>query len=157
MIEKLKPCPFCGGEAKLSTYYDFYKAHCNSDNCLAEVSVGDVYNGVGKWYGSVAEAIAAWNTRADDVEELRKALEFERAENGWAREFLNRIGPKCGRSDCRSLVDYVEQLEANNTHAERTCEAKLCCDGFYRCTECNHVMLPSSNYCSNCGAKVVDE
>lgn len=65
MTRELRPCPFCGGEAMLSTYYDFYKVHCNSDDCWAEVSVGDAYNGVGKWYGSVDEAIAAWNIRAE--------------------------------------------------------------------------------------------
>lgn len=41
-----------------------------------------------------------------------ETLEDEKAENGWAREFLNRIGPKCGKPDCPSLVAYVEQLEA---------------------------------------------
>lgn len=55
--------------------------------------------------------------------------------------------------------DYVTgeyAVDVWNTRAERTCEAKLCCDGFYRCTECGHSMLPSSNYCPNCGAKVVE-
>lgn len=62
--------------------------------------------------------------------------------------------------DCRAtLGDFDtknEAIAAWNTRAERTCEAKLCCDGFYRCTECGHSMLPSSNYCPHCGAKVVE-
>ena len=45
---------------------------------------------------------------------LREDLEFERSENGWAREFLNRMGQKCGTKDCPSLVDYVTNLEADN-------------------------------------------
>lgn len=77
MTENLKPCPFCGGEAKLSTYYDFYKVHCNSDDCWAEVSIGDAYNGVGKWYGSVAEAVDAWNTRAE------RTCHFEERHGDW--------------------------------------------------------------------------
>ena len=45
---------------------------------------------------------------------LREDLEFERSENGWAREFLNRMGQKCGTKDCPSLVAYVTNLEAEN-------------------------------------------
>jgi len=45
---------------------------------------------------------------------LLEDLEFERSENGWAREFLNRMGQKCGTKDCPSLVAYVTKLEAEN-------------------------------------------
>jgi hypothetical protein len=45
---------------------------------------------------------------------LREDLEFERSENGWAREFLNRMGQKCGTKDCPSLVAYVTKLESEN-------------------------------------------
>lgn len=45
------------------------------------------------------------------IEELEEELADEKAENGWAREFLNTIGPRCGKSDCPSLVSYVNQLE----------------------------------------------
>lgn len=45
-------------------------------------------------------------------DELRDELEFEKSENGWARDFLNRMGPKCGTADCPSLVAYVNNLEA---------------------------------------------
>lgn len=45
---------------------------------------------------------------------LRENLEFERSENGWAREFLDRMGRKCGTKDCPSLVAYVDKLESEN-------------------------------------------
>ena len=51
---------------------------------------------------------------ADENAELREDLEFERSENGWAREFLNRMGQKCGTKDCPSLVAYVTKLEDEN-------------------------------------------
>ena len=54
------------------------------------------------------KAVRAENTK------LREDLEFERSENGWAREFLNRMGKKCGTKDCPSLVAYVTNLEAEN-------------------------------------------
>lgn len=45
---------------------------------------------------------------------LRDELDFERSENGWVREFLDRMAEHCGTNDCPSLVAYVEQLEAEN-------------------------------------------
>lgn len=58
MIEKLKPCPFCGGKAILA--YDsssdescqtMYTVEC--ENCIANIS----------WDTSKLKAIAAWNRR----------------------------------------------------------------------------------------------
>lgn len=70
------------------------------------------------------ESLRAENRELHDKrDELHEQLEYEKSENGWAREFLNRIGPKCGKPDCRSLVDYVAQLEA---------EAKRTDDGWIR-------------------------
>lgn len=50
----------------------------------------------------------------EERDKLREDLEFERSENGWVREFLNRMGPKCGTKDCPSLVAYVDKLELEN-------------------------------------------
>lgn len=59
-MEKLKPCPFCGGEAVFrgQTYYYIW---CKS--CLAETRGSE----------NKEEAIEAWNSRADviDAVELR--------------------------------------------------------------------------------------
>lgn len=53
---------------------------------------------------------------------LREELEFERCENGWAREFLNRMGQKCGTKDCPSLVAYVIKIESDNAKLRELCE-----------------------------------
>jgi Lar family restriction alleviation protein len=56
-VEKLKPCPFCGGEAVLAWKVPrkriLYWVVCNG--CPARIDEG------GKW--SELEAIAIWNTR----------------------------------------------------------------------------------------------
>ena len=52
MTDKLKPCPFCGGEAeKQWGMMAIYWVECT--DCGAE----------GSQHGSLEEAIAAWNTR----------------------------------------------------------------------------------------------
>lgn len=69
-MDELKPCPFCGGEAKLhqTTYGNNIAAYvvwCGNRNC--DVSPTTRYRRFRK------EAIEAWNRRAEDEE-----LEFTR-------------------------------------------------------------------------------
>lgn len=57
----LKPCPFCGGEADISdegigTEPERYWAYCSNPACFVEGTAA---------YATEAEAIAAWNSRAE--------------------------------------------------------------------------------------------
>lgn len=59
MTAELKPCPFCGGEAsefKDRGHSTAYNVGCFNNYCTTEPNT---------WAGTKAEAIAAWNTRAD--------------------------------------------------------------------------------------------
>ena len=53
MRDKLKPCPFCGGEAGLAIVKLWNHVYCNS--CHARTTM----------YSSEEQAIDAWNTRAN--------------------------------------------------------------------------------------------
>ena len=63
MTEELKPCPFCGGEAKLLTMTyrggQVYGVFCTSD-LNAEYQHGHFIDN----YGLKEEAITSWNRRA---------------------------------------------------------------------------------------------
>lgn len=54
--DKLLPCPFCGGEGKVSEFHSFwYKSGCSNLNCFAYIT--------SLVFQTKEEAIAAWNTR----------------------------------------------------------------------------------------------
>ena len=63
MIEELKPCPFCGGEAHISLPDDDWDGYCvGCDDC-------NVYMGLGFGCGlfpTLEEATTAWNRRVND-------------------------------------------------------------------------------------------
>ena len=69
---RLKPCPFCGGEAVLYhqsskyTDYDGDYVYCFR-GCGSRTKLFECYNGTGKTHEDTEkEAIEAWNRRADD-------------------------------------------------------------------------------------------
>lgn len=57
MSEKLKPCPFCGGEAKNYSVNDkVHRIYCGNPNCYI---YPDVWH-----YGTFEDATQKWNKRA---------------------------------------------------------------------------------------------
>lgn len=63
MSEKLKPCPFCGCDAKIKSYgvirpYVHYWVVCGSRSCQAHYMNEITYN-------EKEHAIEAWNRRAE--------------------------------------------------------------------------------------------
>ena len=64
-MSELKPCPFCGGEARLYPSEAGFFVGCFNDGCAVNPSSGEfVADGV--WDEEQKEAaIDAWNTRAE--------------------------------------------------------------------------------------------
>ena len=56
--EKLKPCPFCGGEAEIMEYSDRFQCGCKDEDCIAWVEEMPVYL-------TRSGAIKDWNNRAE--------------------------------------------------------------------------------------------
>jgi hypothetical protein len=61
-MNDLKPCPFCGGRAKLLCIKcpvgEFWRVYCMDVDCPVEPSINV--------YGRRETAIEAWNRRADN-------------------------------------------------------------------------------------------
>lgn len=70
-MPELKPCPFCGGKARLDRYEHFYRVLCT--DCPAST----------EWLYSEQEAIEAWNRRVNECDrEEMLALAEEIDANG---------------------------------------------------------------------------
>lgn len=68
---KLKPCPFCGGEAKIIHANDVtlpYRIRCKNINCDVRPST--------TWFKYEEDAITKWNTRKP-MDEIVEQLEDE--------------------------------------------------------------------------------
>ena len=122
---KLLPCPFCGGKAHIWNSGYFYSGKCYKCGCTLS----------GSGYVTEAEAIAAWNTRADDY---RQAAEY------WQRMYEEAFAERT----CRMELTDISSGSAYH-------DVWLCC----ACGEQveQHTVMGKSeppSYCPNCGARV---
>ena len=141
----LKPCPFCGGEAECHQWWSAtisgdYATFCTKCGCGTD------------YYKTKAEAIAAWNARAErgtlTAEQVREAVKRH------ASFDYGEIGAYVSGENWQAIADEL------NARAERTCRSIDPIDSreFFICSNCNFgagrvEFIP--NYCPNCGAKVV--
>ena len=129
----LEPCPFCGGEAETIEPARYGKSWGVRCECGAFLG----------FEHTEAEAIAAWNSRADY--------------HGYEQ----------------AAIEAWESIKAWNSRAERTCEFSIkdnmnetegMGDVWIECSACNCVFdfyadewLMKMSYCPSCGARRVGE
>lgn len=75
LVERLEPCPFCGGEAELDNAAEPQFARRPTVTCKNEDCFGYMPSA---YFARDAEAIAAWNRRAENPELARLRSEVER-------------------------------------------------------------------------------
>lgn len=120
-MNELKPCPFCGGKAHIWNSGYFYSGKCYKCGCTLS----------GNGYVTEAEAIEAWNTRADDY---RQAAEY------WQRTYEEAFAERTCENNAPDYLDFL-------------CSE---CGFVHYHSEANDTGEGNEwNYCPNCGAKVV--
>ena len=123
----LKPCPFCGGEAKVyemqygaDGQYSVFGVFCVDDSNSELIGLSKYQHGhFIDNFPTEAEAIAAWNSRAE------RTCKFTIEDNMNESEGMGDVWIEC--STCHCVFDF---------YADE--------------------WLMNMNYCPNCGAKVVD-
>ncbi len=84
MSKKLKPCPFCGGEAQLmvadpedNEHILFMHFGITCKKC--HILMGNTLHGVTDFFDTVDDAIRAWNARANTDRDLCRIVKEESA------------------------------------------------------------------------------
>ena len=175
-MSELLPCPFCGGEAEMLTAESMNGGYLFGIMCNDCRSRGDVY-------GTEAEAIAAWNSRAamefDNWFYLPKPKEpiIEVAETTHAWDGTKVKTDVFYQVQEQAVINWAKELDEHiikricevwNSRAERTCKCTTDDSAWcFVCSECGKSFPQSKlhlahnhgeiNYCPNCGAKVADE
>ena len=74
MTDDLKPCPFCGGEINGICKTDYCGGDAYAVSCRYKGCHGTIFTLGYGYFSTKAEAIAAWNTRADAdrIEQLER-------------------------------------------------------------------------------------
>lgn len=133
-MSELKPCPFCGGEAELHQSYDMdtnevdgWFVWCNNKECECAPETREHF--------TEAEAIVAWNTRA---------------------ERIYATGGIIAQAECRDVCASISEFTCSSCgfNCDLTSWISLF-DGDSGRHRHHHFGTP--NYCPNCGAKVVGE
>jgi hypothetical protein len=123
---ELKPCPFCGGEASAQrSIMDGPTGAPWMCGCDREMSDG-TWDGCVTltWYSTKAEAIAAWNTRADlATPDPRVTALMEAAQ--WARNRLELIADESWHGDGRDLKRSIIGVFADFDAALLACGSSV--------------------------------
>lgn len=107
-MSELKPCPFCGGKPRTAVmdYGDmqYWRIYCDTINCA--MCMSSVYH-------SEAEAIKAWNTRAERTCHIVKA----------SRKYVLSDGTELFEDGCSECNEYLGEDDNYCPNCGRKVEA----------------------------------
>lgn len=111
MANELLPCPFCGGEAETIRNGIGVFIGCFNENCPIGPATSTYVDG----YATEAEAIVAWNTRADDY---RQAAEYWQRMYEEAFAAMNKAAGNWAKADTelRKALDFMRIWISEDAH-----------------------------------------
>lgn len=148
----LLPCPLCGGEpVKIPcavAYPDWWQCTIvhdgNDGHYVRAIGNGDTEQ------EAIEAAVAAWNRRA-----------FEYTWDDVGSAFINGYTAACEQPHNASGETLEKVMKRYGWVRERTCRVVRYDAGagviWLTCSECGNIMPEHDNYCSNCGARVMEE
>lgn len=128
MTEERKPCPFCGGKAKV-----VWMPYIGAEGIGLVVECNQCWAQTG-YYDTREEAIDAWNRRVERLERENAKL---RAREQDASAPANKTPP-------RARTRRVLVLDDATDGATGSC----------RCGACGCSIEPSDDFCRRCGAEM---
>lgn len=135
-MSELKPCPFCGGEATIRREDDMWIVECRHHGWSSKDDDGCSYAGDISLYVEISGKVNHWT---HEIEYAEKDIDLAKKK---AIEAWNR------RAERTCRMEYNERW-SHDEYYPTEC---------YNCSECGHMTYDGvSTFCSNCGAKVVDE
>lgn len=138
MTTALKPCPFCGGEADLLDTLPSGGCWCRCDECSSDGPSGD----------TEADAIAAWNRRADLSPALGAVAVKPLVWNdrlGWAtaQTAMGQIGVEVTGSRCAYWTAGQDDDESPFGYCDTIDDAKAAAEADYQDSILGALVAPS--------------
>ena len=147
-MSDLKPCPFCGGEAQTLNQAPKgtgYSVGCHDDECRGFIALSWIY-------ATEAEAIAAWNSRADYHGYEQAAIEAWESIKAWNTRVAHGT---LTAEQVREIVDrHWHDLSDEYDIPEATALPEYSYDWQAIADELNSRVKPpcDGGYCPLCGA-----
>ncbi len=120
---ELKPCPFCGGDKNTICKTDYDGGDSYAVSCRYPECHGAIFTLGYGYFATKAEAIAAWNTRADlsrDLEQARQDIADLRQAVRYANDHADQA-----KSERDAAIARAEKAEADRDEWRKTAITKI--------------------------------
>ena len=132
MTEDLKPCPFCGGEARLASDYDDFDAYIECRQCGGRVRGANKDSiGTENMQAVKEAAITAWDMRADTHPKGKWLLYEDKDTNAWECSICHSVWQLIEGTPAENGMNYCHSCGAEMTTQTRRPRVRPSKDEYY--------------------------